>query len=273
MSWLPISNTHAVETMILEVNFENAFNKRDFSNLILESRDKIKSMGFNTYEPISGFEAYIYDSPRMKSFSRETANDGILLREISDGEIHEEIGLHIWRFHYLTNNYVRWSLTKNRIVESMSPVLARALELNQVQDISIIYWNKFLHKGSQTQGNFSIFSEKIRELLPPNPFEDRINWSYDFNWIKEGETSLLSVGQGIDFNNHFKSDQYVKSEISINLKVKQEPIDLSIDKDNFSNILEQLYSQSVDVLGASLSLEGQKLIGINSQEKQNLKQS
>ena len=269
MSWLPKNDTNAVETMIMEVNYENAFKKIDFSQVIRESKERCSSMGFDTIDPILGFEAIIYDSPRMKSFSRQTANDGILMRKYIDETIDEEIGLHIQRFHYLTNAYVSWNLTKNRIIETMLPVLSKSLEYNNIQDINVITLNRFLYTGSQKHGNFTLFNENIRELIPPNPFEDRINWSYDFNWIKENQTDTLRVSQGIDFDNYFESNQYKESEISIDMKVKQEFSDLTLDNGNFSEILERLYKQSVKELGSSLSLEGQKLIGINSKTNQN----
>ena len=263
MSWLPANETHAIETMVLEVNFSEPFTKNDLTKIINEFQDEKIASDFNSF-PIMGFEAHIYESPRFKSVSRDVSNDGTLYRRSVDNSINEEIGLHILRFHYLTNKYISWSLTKERIIETMWPMISSSKKSNHIENVRMIYLNKFEYTGNQNQGNFSLLSDDIQAIIPRKTLANPVNWSHDLSWNEENQSEPLSVNQIIEFNNNFESKQDKNSQISINLNVNQSFQNLTIDnKENFINILEKLYTQSVNNLTTSLSVEGQKLIGLN----------
>lgn len=264
MTWKPLHEAHAVERVRVLFHFADPLPSKMLRSAFKDIVDAAPELGFDMVAPAgSSVSTIVVDPSRPGSASRQSEENGVILRRHVDNVWLEEVGFRDSRFGYVSNVYGRWKNLRERISEVLVPALEKAEPAIDLASIRLEYWDSFNFDGDVSTADASGLLAEPIDGIPTNALQGASTWHSHIGWFEEVNGDPLLINRNIDMVSRLnEKDEQIKT-LGIYTLVERRGANGGISIRNVTDILEHLHNRSLTLFGETLSQPYREKIGID----------
>lgn len=221
-------------------------------------------MGFNE---ISQVPSQIIDvseeaDTRPKRISSEL--NGWVFKQHVGEVVVEEPGIRDGIFGYVSTQYDRWTVMRERLNRILVPAIEVALDVADAKALKLEYWDSFVFEDVWENACASKLLSARQALVPDTAYDGPENWHSHIGWFERVCENRLLINQNFDaVNLRRESDDVEKKALNIYALTEQRFENWKLDSDNLWKTLDFLHDRSVQLFAASINDAQREAIGID----------
>ncbi|MCY4316650.1 MAG: hypothetical protein OXC66_11130, partial [Roseovarius sp.] len=176
----------------------------------------------------------------------------------------EELGIRDGIFGYVSAQYDRWTVMRERLNRILVPAIEVALDVADAKALKLEYWDSFVFEDVWENACASKLLSARQALVPDTAYDGPENWHSHIGWFERVCENRLLINQNFDaVNLRRERDDVEKKALNIYALTEQRFENWKLDSDNISKTLDFLHDRSVQLFAASINDAQREAIGID----------